>query len=674
MTRGRRGASALASLACAAFACGDAERAPPLASDPLEAELRLFEVQLRADTPLGHTGTSDRRLGPDPYVVARFDRGFVGLARGASQIAVFDAAFQEIARERVAPLSDALAVRRDGVILVGSEGSLAVQTYQLTAATHTLEALDPIVVPPGGGARGLRALAVHESGTTYAIDALADLLFVIGPDGQAGLPTAVPPGPIRLAVTARHLIVASLIGHALSVFRLTSEGEIAGEPTVARIDGPFWGVAAEERDGALRVAAGGVEDHPLDRTGGSFGFVDSFVHLYSEGADRSLVAEKPINVSELGVVTPKALAFEPSGALLVTGYGSSRSARIALDRSAHTFDLPPGSASVVPLDGGAYAIANPLLDAWIRLGPRDEVDTFAEASIGERTERSRVGEALVFTTLMAPWQSSEGEKSRFTCETCHFEGFGDGRLHATGRGATTATAKPLHGLFDNEPHFTRALDEDMAAMISNEFRVASARTEHDPVFTLAEAETSPAFPGGLRWLELERPVPLYGPSFLRRAVLEFLRDLGPRENPRAHHRTRFTDVERRGAERFAERCAGCHAPRLRASDPTTEVPFGEWEGDVFAGGHIVWGRSGYERTGVEPYVHDDGARPSALRRIAMKRPYFTNGSSPTLSDLLERARVVGEGTEEETFMHVSSEGQGLSAEERKAIEAFLRLL
>lgn len=664
-------------IAGASGGCRDDAPAAARASDPLEAELRLFEVQLRAETPLGHTETSDRRLGPDPYVAARFERGFVGLSRGAARVAVFDDAFREIARSDVAPLSDALAVRRDGVILVGSEGSLTIQAFQLAGATRRLEALDPITIPAGSGATGLRALATHQSGTAYAVDALGDLLFVIGPEGRVGLPIAVPAGPIRLAVTARHLVVASLLGHAVSVFRLTDEGEISGEPAIARIDAPIWGVAAEERDGALRVAAGGAEDHPLDRTMGSFGYVDSFVHLYSEGADHALVAEKPINVSELGVVTPKALAFEPSGALLVTGYGSSRAARVATDRSAHVFDLPPGSASITALEGGSYAIANPLLDAWVRLGRRDVVDTFAEPAIadaGERTERSRVGEALVFTTLMAPWQSSEGELSRFTCETCHFEGLGDGRRHATGRGTTTATAKTLHGLFDNEPHFTRALDEDMAAMISNEFRVASSRTDHDPSFTLAEAETSPAFPGGLQWLKLERPVPFYGPSFLRRSVMEFLRDLSPRQNPRAQGRSAFTDVERRGAGRFAERCASCHAPRLRANDPTSEVPFTAWESDVFAGGQIVWGRSGYERTGVEPYVHEDGARPSSLRRIGLKRPYFTNGSSLTLGGVLERFRVVGEGTDAETFMHASTEGRGLDVEELRAIEAFLRLL
>lgn len=666
----------VAALLLAFVGCkGDVDQAAP-PDDPMLRDLRTFEVVLRASTPLGHDPPSDRRLGPDPYVVAPFGAGFVGLARGAAEIVVFDAAVHELARRAVAPGSDALAVRPDGVILVGAEGSLELQAFLFAPTTRMLEELDPVGLPAAHGGGGVRALAVHESGAAYAVDAQADALYVVSPEGRASLPIPVAAGPIRLAVTRRWLVVASLVGHALSVFRLTAEGEVEGGPDVLPIDGPFWGVAAEERGGALRIAAGGAEDHPLDRTSGSFGDIDSFVHLYSEGADHALVREKALNVSELGVVTPKALAFDPSGALLVTGYGSAVAVKVGVDRSTRTFDLPPGSASIALLTDGSFVVANPLLDRWVHVRGRGEfeVDEVDERPIGPRTERSRIGEALVFTTLMAPWQSSEGERSRFTCETCHFEGLGDGRIHATGRGTTTATTKPLHGLFDNEPHFTRALDDDMATMILNEFRVAASRSDHDAVFSLAEAEVAPSFPGGLGWLRLERPIPDYDAMDLRRALLEFLRDFSPRENPRARARASFTSEEAHGAAVFERACATCHAPRLRASDPSTEVPFADWETEIFAGGHIVWGRAGYEQTGIEPYVHEDGARPSSLRRISQKRPYFTNGSSATLDDVLRRFRVLDAGGGMERSMHSASEGRALEPGDRASLEAFLRLL
>ena len=140
-----------------------------------------------------------------------------------------------------------------------------------------------------------------------------------------------------------------------------------------------------------------------------------------------------------------------------------------------------------------------------------------------------------------------------------------------------------------------------------------------------------------------------------------------------------TRIEREGAETFLDKCSSCHASRLVADDEATEVPFSEWEAHVFgsateAAGTIVWARSGYEKTGVEPYVHAEGARPTSLRRLAKKRPYFTNGSAKTLEEVLDGARFSSEG-----FWHdpENAEGEaldGLGEREEEALLAFLRLL
>src|SRR5205814_5335212 len=101
----------------------------------------------------------------------------------------------------------------------------------------------------------------------------------------------------------------------------------------------------------------------------------------------------------------------------------------------------------------------------------------------------RIGEALFFTDLMAPANRSDGALSRFTCETCHFEGYVDGRTHHTGRGDVHATTKPLLGLFNNRPHFSRALDPDLSAVAENEFRVAGAHSDTDPHFAVSPEKT-----------------------------------------------------------------------------------------------------------------------------------------------------------------------------------------
>jgi hypothetical protein len=265
---------------------------------------------------------------------------------------------------------------------------------------------------------------------------------------------------------------------------------------------------------------------------------------------------------------------------------------------------------------------------------------------------------------MAPWNSSDGAHSRFTCETCHFEGYSDGRTHHTGREEIHAVTKPLLGLFNNRPHFTRALDPNLTTVAHNEFRVAGAGSGHDPWFTLD--------PKDHPWLSnigVETPVP---PDRMRLAFVSFLIDFAHAPNPAVIDRTAFDDREKHGAEIFRDRCASCHAARLVSDDPRTEVPFDKWASFIFdREGAIVWARDGYEKTGVEPYVHPLGARTSSLRRLYKKHPYFTNGSAADLSDVLARARFL-----DGAFFHDGAPAGATSLEQtdRDALLAFLALL
>src|SRR5262249_3632484 len=185
-----------------------------------------------------------------------------------------------------------------------------------------------------------------------------------------------------------------------------------------RHDGPIWGFDAIESGGALVVAAGGVEDHPLDRLGGSFGYIDSFVFLYRvEGTHAERV--NAINVSELRVVTPKALARRQEGdglQLGVTGYGGDRwvdlvwqnQSSLAGIPAKETRALPPGSAFIAEAEHG-WVTANPLLDAWVAFDEHGYTVVPALDPDSPRLARStdsRLGEALFFTTLMAPWNKS----------------------------------------------------------------------------------------------------------------------------------------------------------------------------------------------------------------------------------------------------------------------------
>jgi hypothetical protein len=333
-----------------------------------------------------------------------------------------------------------------------------------------------------------------------------------------------------------------------------------------------------------------------------------------------------------------------------------------------TSDLVPGLAAIAAGDHDTIVGADPLLDAWIEIDagatvvPADDPGEHAPPP----TRESRLGEALFVTTAMAPWDSSEGPLSRFTCETCHFEGHVDGRTHATGRGDVRATTKPLLGLFNNRPHFSRALDPDLTTVAHNEFRVAGAKSDHDPWFHAAVAEQPWIRALGVPDRELD-------PASLRRALMVFLMDFTHRPNPMAIDHAAFTPRERAGAEVFARRCEGCHAARIVADDGASSVPPAEWERLVLSReGAIVWGMNDYRKTGIEPYVHERGARVPSLRRLYKKRPYFTNGSARTLGEVLSRARFDGASG----FFHDGAPAglEGLRSPEKDAFEAFLDLL
>ena len=650
------------------------------APDPI-VELSPFEAMTLSSFDLERPPSAETGLGADPWAIRRVSSGWVGILRGRSAIVLLDDDLQELARLPAPRSPTGLALRKNGEILVVGELSPRVARYVVRG--HVLEALGELVVP---GVMGLRDVAVSPAGVVWALDERGGRVLRLSADGSvlAGVP--VGHGASQLLATARHLVVNVVTDHALVVLLADASGVRAGKPP-QRIthDGPMRGFDARETESGLVVAAGGVEDHPLDRRFGFFGYIDSFVFAYRVH-DASVETLAVVNVSEHGAVTPKAISIEtPPGAdpsrldVLVSGYGSATGLRIGLRGAAAPSIVP---VALVPgvraFDHGpqTIAMANPLLDAWVlgdARGVRGVRVVPVEDRGGEpaRTTMSRLGEALFFTSLMAPRNSSEGALSRFTCETCHFEGYVDGRTHHTGRDEIHATTKPLVGLVGNRPYFSRALDPDLATVSHAEFRVAGAGSGTDPFFAV-----DPRAPAHT-WLEhvgVRDPVE---PLELRRSLLRFLVDFSHRPNPAVvirtgALRTSFDGVEREGARIFAERCESCHAARLSADDPATHVAFERWESMVLSeSAPIVWGSAGYQKTGVRPYVAEEGARTPSLRRLYKKHPYFTNGSARSIDDVLDGVR----STPTRMFHAMNPEGStALEDAEKRALRSFLELL
>lgn len=645
-------------------------------------QLHAFDEAARANADFANPVTWDRASGPDPYALKELaGSGFlVGILRGSDAVVVLDRSLREVQRLPAPRSPIALAVAND-IVLVGGELAADVARFRWKG-----ERLEPAGTATIDGVRAIRAITFGPGNWVYLIEEQRGRLIAVEYASTRDRlvfghrrDVAIGNGPIRMARAGDRLIIDCLLDHALVIQRLEAPGMPAREePIRIVLDGPIWSFAASEGDGGpLRVAIGAAEDHPLDRTIGAFGYVDSFLYLYDvDLTARRATRKAAVNLGERGVVVPKVLLLSGASAR-VSGYGSDKLLELSLDDGrnppAPATDFVPGTNDVVARSDGALVFADPLLDAWVAVERPGAKPTIVPVpATAPRDPVLRLGEALIFTTLMAPWGRSDGPLSRFTCETCHFEGYGDGRIHHTGRGDVHAVTKPLLGLFNNRPHFSRALDPDLVSVAFNEFRVANARSDHDPWFSLRVSDAP--------WLAaLGVGDDLLSPERLRETFMRFLMAFNHRPNPAVLGRSAFSAGERAGARVFRDRCESCHEARLASDLPASRVPFEKWESLLMThDGPIVWGKAEYSKTGVEPYVHAEGARIPSLRRLYKKWPYFTNGTAKDLSSVLDRARY-GDGA----FWHElakksdgppDAETTGLEAREKSALRAFLDVL
>ncbi len=633
------------------------------------SELRSFEAGLRQTLVPEQQAPWLDSGGADPYRLAKLPGagGYVGILRGARALVVLDPDLNERSRFPLEEAPTALCLSQSNEALVASRYSGEILRLRVgTTQTHELQRY-------ALAGRGVADLACGERGLVYALEADGSSLFTLDRQGRILDERRVMRGGLRLLRRARYLLLSSLFERSLCVLQLDEQAVPARELGCVRHDGPIWAFDAVEQASGLLLAVAGVEDRPLVRAHGEFENIDSFVWLYRLRSTLEQLAA--LNVGEHGLVVPKSvqLGVNADGVRLTAL--ASGSARLLRAVWPPDFKEPPQVSSEPAPPGASDALfepervvfASPLFDAWVRWDTSGA--RFTQVDPKTRPPLSaRLGEALFFTELMAPENPSSGSHSRFSCETCHLEGGVDGRVHYTGRADVRVVTKPLFGLANNRPHFSRALDPDLSAVSHHEFRVAGAGSGKDPWFTLAVAD----FP----WLrELGIREATLTPDELRRALISFFYRFSHAPNPQGRGRSAFSALESQGAKAFRDRCSSCHAARLFSDEPSSEVTFERWEALVLArNAPIVWARGDYETSGILPYVHELGTRIPSLRRLHLKPRFFTNGSSPTLEDVLLRFRFSATLAKHDEPGASVPALDGLDEATRKALLAFLVLL
>ncbi|MCA9726654.1 MAG: hypothetical protein R3E12_11910 [Candidatus Eisenbacteria bacterium] len=700
-------------------------------------------AQVARREELGHI------LGPDPFRILAVGAApvrWVLLLRGCDQIALLDGdpfspdGLRIRTRIPTPPEPSSWTTLDDRYVLVAGEGSGRIALYDTARDLAEVCELDLPAV-------SLRGIAFDpRSRVGFALDPIGDraLSFLVSDPDRSSNGAIVlsrldhdldlPAGPLQAAIAGDFLVTDCLLAHTIVVHRRSTDPDRPWirEATIEH-DGPIWSFDVGLLGDTLWVAAGGIEDHPLDRTEGEFGYVDSYLYLYrsvvTDGHAGSFQRIEQWNLSELGVVTPKRVKLEPDR-IRVAGFGGEWLASVpwapdaqekagTSGRSAPvTFRVPPGiSDFVVDPSGNRLVAVSPLLDALIEIPLSQGADAHADpttiegsrgrlaamrtipaanASSGDTTTSGdattspdaptptgptpiepatdiadatrrradlRLGELLVFTTLLTPDNQTDGELSRFTCEACHFEGGIDGRTHYTGRENVFATTKPIRGLGNNVPLFSRSGASSLAEMVPAEFRVANQHRMAAHEIPVSEHP----------WLCELAPGSSVDSFRQRRAMLQYLFELPPIPQP---DRTReWTEDETRGLQVFRDRCARCHLPVLSTRAEEDRVPVEDWTAWLSQPrADLVWAAPFLIKTGVEPYVSEAGARVPSLRRVLWKRPYFTNGTANSLDAVLEdfrHDRAMG-WHDPRGVPRDRPDVKALTADERRELGALLR--
>lgn len=551
-------------------------------------------------------------------------------------------------------------------------------------------------------------------------------------------------------ITEDRLLIRCPIEHRVDIYRIL-KNDTKKAPTVVLDksivhDGPIWSMQVNKNHSVDKsvnkhteylVALGGIENHPLDRSEGFFGNIDSFVFLYDMSTGRQVWSE---NLSAFGIVTPKSLLWSKSltqDCLDVFAAGSDTTARFCWDdlTSANLPQTPHRNLQKMPLNSSSVVLrqvtpqesvwitTHPVMDGWAvtpilaqqssqkpapatRQQPHPFVSTFfpsrtaKQDDVVDTPERAlaKLGEALIFSSLMAPKNKTDGIHSVFSCEACHLDGGIDGRTHNTGRTTTAglsatqnttdppiavpilATTKPLFGLWGNRPYFSRALDKNLATVAHAEFRAAGGGSNTDPWFDLDKNQ----YPW-MAFLDPQQHLPqnLDG-ALLRNAVLVFLRDFTAPRNKLHVSNGKIHDVEaiKNGAKVFSSICLRCHDSRTqtdradtRNNDEASWLPLLTNNNAPF-----TFASEGYQQVGITPWMHETGTRTPSLRRVFDKYPYFTDGSGKSIEDVLRKIRVDRSGS---LFLHnadhvidpeIQKNLQSLSDEEIRLLLAFLQVL
>jgi len=271
---------AVALVLVISLATGETANRIPSLEDLLKFERQL--LRKRRETPnLGPFGS-------DPFKIRYHPQSeqYLILLRNRSEVLLMDRTLNLVDRQVTPQSPSGWTLVQNRFLFVSGELSPEIQLFEVT-----VKGLLPRTKFRVQGVASIRDLVyVPSIRSLFLLDEFDRRLI------QATLPSDWPSqkhfkieqktyplgaGPIQIRAHDNHLLINLVLEHALMIVPLAQ-----GQPDFSRAsrinhDGPIWAFDAVAQHDSLVIAAVGVENRPLNRLGGEFGYIDSFLYLYT---------------------------------------------------------------------------------------------------------------------------------------------------------------------------------------------------------------------------------------------------------------------------------------------------------------------------------------------------------------------------------------------------------
>ncbi len=636
----------------------------------------LIAVVLASYSP-----SADHHARPRALAVDVDGRTLYAALSTAGEVAVVDVAGvpRVIARRKVCRFPDAIAAKPGGGAIVSCRFEPGLRVIERGGNTWAVRKID---AGPESGARGL-AVAPGGSFAYVASPAISGVKVVsmAGAGVVQEIATGISPHVLRIAQVNHRalLLVSNFIEHVLTVHAIGGDGRLGELVQTIRTEAPVLDMVVVGEGERAELLLFTHEDRPLNRANGPVEGLDSVV-LRLGVSERELPFEDPgkgkraaINLGErkLPVIELAAAAGDGSS-LAIVGAGSDNllvvdAATLATGASAalanaSVIEVGANPTAVAGLPGGRFVTADRLSDTLTFVAGGRVTATLSVGRAEWDTPAER-GELLFYSRALVPNNVADGPLSLYTCAACHDDGHVDGRRHPAKRNRFFSMTESCRGIGTTAPYLTLGDPATIDAFADNIVATHAQGAERD-------AAGFDKYPVALRvWRDGGWTKTVLSPVEVRAALAAYMAVIPPEPSPYvAPDRHTLDARQRRGLAVFRNGCAGCHQ-LVGDSALGDRIPKRQLESRLLAGQVALTSPRRYA-VGT-PILGDGGNNPPSLRGVWDAAPYFSDGSAPTLDDVLRRTDP---DAHEVHAPENTTRPPAFSADERAALLAFLKAL